>query len=63
MKQIIISLCEDDFDKDAVINAVKNKLKLEGIYDEVFRKHIKYESALRVEFELVWDQLKEYLEE
>jgi hypothetical protein len=63
MKQIIISFPEDQEDKQAVINAVKNSIKLSQMYDDVFRKHIKYESDKADAFEIVWEELSEYLED
>lgn len=63
MKFTITVECEDDFEKDAILNCVKNKLLLDGIYDEVFRKVIKYEQDVtKVEaFEMVWSELSKHL--
>jgi hypothetical protein len=62
IKYTITTECEDDFDRDAIVNAVKNKLLLEGIYDEVFRLKIKYGSEKEAEkYGEVWEHLKEYL--
>ena len=65
MKQIIISFCEDEEDKEAVINAVKNSIKLLQIYDSVFRPVLKYSDNKNDTdaYQQVWDKLQEYLEE
>lgn len=65
MKYNITIECEDDFEVEAITNAVKNKLILDGIYDDVFRPIIKYsEDEKEVEaFEKVWSKLSEYLKD
>jgi len=65
MKIKMLITCEDDFEKQAVIDCVKNKLKLESIYDDVFRPVIKYseDEKLVEAYSLVWNFLAEYLEE
>lgn len=64
IKYIIQAECEDEYDRDAFCNAVKNKLLLEGIYNEVFRPIIKYgaDEDIVYSYELVWERLSEYLE-
>ena len=61
----IVAICEDEFDRDAFINAVKYKLKLDKIYNDVFRPIIKYsENKKEVQaYTMVWEKLSEYLEE
>lgn len=65
MKMRIEIDVEDRFDKEAILDAVKNKLKLESVYDEVFRRVIKYsQDEKEVEaYSLVWEKLNEYLME
>lgn len=65
MKMRIEIDVEDRFEKEAILDAVKNKLKLESIYDEVFRRVIKYsQDEKEVEaYSLVWEKLNEYLME
>jgi cytochrome c556 len=64
IKYTITAECEDDFDREAITDAVKNKLVIEQLYDEVFRPVIKYsEDAGEVAaYETVWENVKEYLE-
>ena len=64
IKYTITSECEDDFDKEAILDAVKNKLALEQLYNDVFRPVIKYsEDAGEVAaYETVWENVKQYLE-
>lgn len=65
MKMRIEIDVEDRFEKEAILDAVKNKLKLESVYDEVFRRVIKYsQDEKEVEaYSLVWEKLNEYLME
>ena len=65
MKIKMIITCEDDFEKQAVIDCVKNKLKLESIYADVFRPIIKYndDDELVKAYSLVWESLANYLGE
>jgi hypothetical protein len=65
MKYTITVETEDEFERIAIINAVKNKLLLDGIYDDVFRPIIKYsDDEKQVEaFGIVWDKLSEYLDD
>lgn len=64
-KYTITINCEDEFEMEAHAKAVKNRLKLECVYDEVFRPVIKYsENKELVEsYEQVWKKLSEYLED
>ncbi len=54
-----------DTDEDLIpySNAVKNKIKLENIYNDVFRPIIKYsqDEKLVAAYELVWEKLGPYL--
>lgn len=63
MKFKIIIECEDDFEKDAIMDAVKNKLLIDEVYSSVFRSVIKYsENEKEVEaYGMVWSKLQEYL--
>lgn len=65
IKYTIIVKCEDREDLKAITNAEKNQLKLDCLYDEVFRPVIKYgENKEEVEaFEKVWEKLNDYLQE
>ena len=63
MKYKITIIAENEHEADAIINSIKNKAKLDGIYDEIFRKHIKYETDYKYAYEIVWSALKDYLEE
>lgn len=64
IKYTITTECEDEFDKDAILNAVKNKLALEQLYNEVFRPVIKYsEDQTKIDsYTEVWDNIAAYLE-
>jgi hypothetical protein len=64
IKYTITVECEDDFDKQAILDAVKNKLAIDQLYDEVFRPIIKYsENELEVDaYEIVWNSVRDYLE-
>jgi len=63
MKYTITIETEEEFERQAICDAVKNKLLLENIYDDVFRPVIKYsEDEKEVEAYLkVWEVLNEYL--
>lgn len=65
IKYTITTECEDDFDREAITDAVKNKLAIERLYDEVFRPVIKYsEDEGEVSaYETVWNNVKDYLEQ
>jgi len=65
IKYTITMECEDDFDKAAILDAVKNKLTLMQLYDEVFRPILKYSEDDNevAAYEKVWDHLKDYLEQ
>jgi hypothetical protein len=63
MKLTITINTEDSFEKDAILNATENKIKLDSLYDVVFRPIIRYsqdESEVK-SYELVWDKLSKYL--
>lgn len=63
IKYTITVECEDDFDREAITDAVKNKLVIEQLYEEVFRSVIKYgdDKDSKI-FEKVWVCVKDYLE-
>lgn len=65
MKYTITVETEDEFERTAIINAVKNKLLIDGIYDDVFRPVIKYsdDEKQAEAFGIVWDKLSEYLDD
>lgn len=65
MKTTIILTPCDDFEHEAIVSAVKNKLKLDCLYDEVFRPVIKYSNDYKeiAAYELVWAKVQEYLGE
>ena len=65
MEYTITVKCEDEFERIAIVNAVKNKRKLDEIYDEVFRPVIKYgdNEDLATSYVTVWEKLSEYLNE
>jgi hypothetical protein len=65
IKYTITVECEDDFDREAITDAVKNKLVIEQLYDEVFRPVIKYgeNEDLAIAYSEVWEKVKEYLEQ
>lgn len=65
IKYKIICECEDSYDVDAITNALKNKLLLEGLYDSVFRPVLKHGTKKKeIEaYTLVWEKLSEYLNE
>ena len=63
MKFKIIIECENKNKKDAIMDAVKNKLLIDEVYSSVFRSVIKYsENEKEVEaYGMVWSKLQEYL--
>jgi len=63
MKTKLTYYPETEEDLKHLSNAISNGVKLDNIYDEVFRKVLKYsESEKEVEaYTLVWDKLNEYL--
>ena len=64
MKYRITVETEDEFERQAIINAVKNKVLIDGLYDEVFRPVIKYgddEEMSELYLEL-WEKIAAYLE-
>jgi hypothetical protein len=63
MKYTITVETEDEFERIAIINAVKNKLLIDELYNEVFRPVIKYsEDEKEIEYFLkVWEKVSEYL--
>lgn len=64
MKFLITVECEDEFDREAVVDCVKNKLLIDSIYDDVFRPVFKYSDNKKEikAFEMVWSKLEKYLE-
>lgn len=63
MKYTITIETEDQFEKEAIIEAVKNKLLIEQLYDDVFRPVIKYGND-EVEIEnyvKIWGKIHAYL--
>jgi len=64
MKYRITVETEDEFERQAIINAVKNKVLIDGLYDEVFRPVIKYgDNEEEIEwFIKVWEKVSDYLE-
>ena len=63
MKYLMTLECEDDFDRQAVIDCVKNKLTLECLYDDVFRPKIKYSEDQGTTWQIVWEEVERYLNE
>jgi hypothetical protein len=63
MKYIITIETDDHEERLAILMAMENKIKLDNIYSEVFRKHIKYEDDQSTTWDLVWEELSQYLEE
>lgn len=65
MKYTITISTDDNFERDAIMQAVENKLKLDNIYNDIFRPVIKYSvNEKEIEaFELVWEKLNIYLSE
>ena len=64
MEYTITVKTEEKFDLEAIVDAVKNKLLVDCIYDEVFRPIIKYsddEEKVKA-FEMVWEKVSDYLE-
>lgn len=64
MKYRIIVETEDEFERMAIINAVKNKLLVDELYNDVFRPVIKYgEDEEEIEWYMkVWEKVSDYLE-
>ena len=63
MKYKITVETDDEFERQAVIDAVKNKVLLDGLYDAIFRPVIKYgnnddEAELCLS---LWEKVEEYL--
>jgi hypothetical protein len=65
IKYTITAECEDEFDKNAILDAVKNKLAIEQLYDEVFRPVIKYsDDPDKINsYTEVWEKVYKYLED
>lgn len=63
MKYRITIETDDDFERIAVMDAVRNKLLIDQIYDAVFRPVIKYgENKKEIKaYEMVWKELDQYL--
>lgn len=65
MKYRITIETEDEFERVAIINAVKNKVLIDGLYDEVFRPVIKYgddEEMSEIYYEL-WEKINAYFDQ
>ena len=63
MKYLMTLECEDDFDRQAVIDCVKNKLTLDCLYTDVFRPKIKYGEDQNTTWQIVWEEVGRYLNE
>lgn len=63
MKFLITLECEDEFDRQAAIDCVKNKLTVESIYSDVFRPKIKYGEDQNTSWQKVWEELERYIDE
>lgn len=65
MKYKISVETDDLFERQAILQAVENKIKLDEIYSAVFRGVLKYgEDEKEVEsFKKVWEKLSEYLKD
>lgn len=63
MKYLMTLDCEDEFDRQAVIDCVKNKLTIESLYSDVFRPKIKYGEDQQTTWQNVWEELDRYLDE
>jgi hypothetical protein len=65
MKYTITIECEHESELIPYTNAIKNQLKLDCLYDEVFRKILKYsENPKEIHiYQMVWDKLSEYLQD
>lgn len=65
MKTKIIFTIEEEFEKRALLNAVKNQAIIDNIYDEIFRPVIKYsDDAKEVEVaEMLWKKCSELIGE
>lgn len=64
MKYKITIETDEDFERRAIIDAVKNKVLLDGIYEAVFRPVFKYgDNQDDIDaFEKVWLKLSDYLD-
>ena len=64
MKTIMTFEVEEKEEAWALVNAVKNKVKIDTLYDEVFRKIIKHsDNNLRVKYtEELWEELSRHFE-
>lgn len=63
MKYLVTLECEDDFDRQAVVDCVKNKLKVDCLYDDVFRPKIKYGEDQTTTWEIAWEEVARYFGE
>jgi predicted kinase len=64
MKYRMVITCDSEEELEAITYAMKNKAKVDCMYDDVFRPIIKYsENEREVKaFRLVWETLKDYLD-
>lgn len=65
MKFKLTITAEKEHELKPYLNAIKNEILLEDLYNCVFRPIIKYgqdEDEIKA-YELVWEKLKEYLED
>jgi hypothetical protein len=65
MKYTIIVECEDDWQLETITHAVKNKLKIESLYQDVFRRVLKHgEDQTECDcYERVWEKVSDHFEE
>jgi hypothetical protein len=63
MKFLITLECEDEFDRQAVIDCVKNKITIESLYSDVFRPKIKYGEDQQTTWQQVWEEVERYIDE
>lgn len=64
MKYRITIETEDEFERLAIIHAVKNKLLIDELYNDVFRPIIKYSSDEKEieSYTKVWEKVSSYLD-
>lgn len=67
---IEFNLPDEKFEYEATFNATANKIKLDSLYDEVFRPHFKYDKPILNSYltnkekeiiEKIWDEISEFL--
>lgn len=63
MKYLMTLECEDEFDRQAVIDCVKNKLTIESLYSDVFRPKIKYGEDQQTTWQQAWEEIERYMDE